>query len=159
PHPPPARDAVVTTSNTSAPVHTAVRVTAPARLHLGLLETGGDGRRQYGGLGVGIAEPCTGVRVVGAEATTAEGPEADRARLFAMAAIRSLGLPDGAHVQVQRAIEPHRGLGSGTKLGLAIASGLATLHGIAATTGTLATAVARGERSAVGVWTFDAPGL
>jgi beta-RFAP synthase len=96
---------------------------------------------------------------VAAEATTAEGPEADRARLFATAAIRSLGLPDGAHVQVQRAIEPHRGLGSGTKLGLAIASGLATLHGVAATTGTLATAVARGERSAVGVWTFDAPGL
>jgi beta-RFAP synthase len=51
------------------------------------------------------------------------------------------------------------GLGSGTKLGLAIARGLAELAGIPAGPGELAEASARGARSSVGCWTFAAPGL
>jgi beta-RFAP synthase len=51
------------------------------------------------------------------------------------------------------------GLGSGTKLGLAIARGLAELAGIAAEPEQLAAASGRAARSSVGVWTFAAPGL
>jgi beta-RFAP synthase len=51
------------------------------------------------------------------------------------------------------------GLGSGTKLGLAIARGLAELAGIAAEPEQLAAASGRAARSSVGAWTFAAPGL
>jgi beta-RFAP synthase len=51
------------------------------------------------------------------------------------------------------------GLGSGTKLGLAIARGLAELAGVSAGPEELAAASGRGARSSVGVWTFAAPGL
>jgi beta-RFAP synthase len=62
-------------------------------------------------------------------------------------------------VEVREAIPPHMGLGSGTKLGLAIARALADLAGIAAGPEELATASGRAARSSVGVWTFEAPGL
>jgi beta-RFAP synthase len=62
-------------------------------------------------------------------------------------------------VTVHEAIPPHMGLGSGTKLGLAIARGLAGLAGISANPEQLAEASGRGARSSVGLWTFAAPGL
>ncbi len=51
------------------------------------------------------------------------------------------------------------GLGSGTKLALAIAGGIAALVGISAGPDQLAEASGRGARSSVGLWTFAAPGL
>jgi beta-RFAP synthase len=60
---------------------------------------------------------------------------------------------------VLEAIPPHMGLGSGTKLGLAIARGLAALAGISAGPEELALASGRGARSSVGAWTFAGPGL
>jgi len=62
-------------------------------------------------------------------------------------------------VDVREAIPPHMGLGSGTKLGLAIARGLAELAGIAAEPEQLAAASGRAARSSVGAWTFASPGL
>jgi beta-RFAP synthase len=69
------------------------------------------------------------------------------------------GLSSGVEVQVREAIPPHMGLGSGTKLGLAIARALAELAGISAGPEQLAEASGRGARSSVGCWTFAAPGL
>jgi beta-RFAP synthase len=51
------------------------------------------------------------------------------------------------------------GLGSGTKLGLAVALGVAELVGVPAGPQELADASGRGARSSVGSWTFAAPGL
>ncbi len=60
---------------------------------------------------------------------------------------------------MREAIPPHVGLGSGTKLGLAIAQGVADLAGVSAAPEELADASGRGARSSVGCWTFAAPGL
>jgi beta-RFAP synthase len=57
------------------------------------------------------------------------------------------------------AIPPHVGLGSGTKLALAVAQALAALHGRTVAAPALAQAVGRAERSAVGMWTFALGGL
>ena len=62
-------------------------------------------------------------------------------------------------MDVREAIPSHMGLGSGTKLGLAIARGLAELAGVTAEPEQLAAASGRAARSSVGVWTFAAPGL
>ena len=53
----------------------------------------------------------------------------------------------------------HVGLGSGTKLALAVAQALATLHGRTVDAPGLAEAVGRAARSAVGMWTFALGGL
>jgi beta-ribofuranosylaminobenzene 5'-phosphate synthase len=140
---------------------TEIVVTAPARLHFGMLDPAGIGPRRFGGVGVGVESPRVVVAVSDrpGEEVVAHGPQADRAVTFAGRACEAFGYPGGVRVDVREAIPPHAGLGSGTKLGLAIARGVAELAGISAGPIELAHATGRGERSSVGAWTFAAPGL
>jgi beta-RFAP synthase len=140
---------------------TEIVVTAPARLHFGMLDPAGLGPRRFGGCGVAVESP----RVVVAVSSTSgddivvRGPQAERATAFARRARTAFGPIGGLDVDVREAIPPHTGLGSGTKLGLAIARGVAELAGVSARPERLAEASGRGARSSVGAWTFAAPGL
>ena len=136
-------------------------VTAPARLHFGMLDPAGIGSRRFGGCGVAVESPrvVVAVRPRSGEEVVAHGSQAERAADFARRARAAFGLRGGVEVDVREAIPPHIGLGSGTKLGLAIARGVAELAGIAARPEQLADASGRGARSSVGAWTFAAPGL
>ncbi len=140
---------------------TELVVTAPARLHFGMLDPAGVGARRFGGFGVGVQSPrvVVGVRPRRGDAVIATGPQADRATAFARRARTMFGLGGGVEVTVHEAIPPHAGLGSGTKLGLAIARAVAGLAGVRAGAEQLAEASGRGARSSVGCWTFLAPGL
>jgi beta-RFAP synthase len=136
-----------------------VRVEAPARLHLGMLAVAGDGPRRFGGLGVSVSRPAAVVEARPADELSAEGADAERALAFARRCHEGLGLAGGAHLRVVEAIPPHVGLGSGTKLALAVAQALATLADRAVSAPELAEAVGRAARSAVGTWTFALGGL
>ncbi len=140
---------------------TEILVTAPARLHFGMLDPAGIGARRFGGFGVGVESPrvVVGVRPRSGDTVLVSGPQADRARVFAQRALSMFGLSGGVEVTVHEAIPAHTGLGSGTKLGLAIARGLAGMAGLGAEPQQLAEASGRGARSSVGCWTFAAPGL
>ena len=140
---------------------TEVVVTAPARLHFGMLDPAGIGTRRFGGCGVAVESPrvVVAVRSGAGSNVVARGPQADRAAEFARRAREAFGCRGGIEVDVREAIRPHSGLGSGTKLGLAVARGVAALAGISAGPVELAHATGRGERSSVGAWTFAAPGL
>ncbi len=140
---------------------TKVVVSAPARLHFGMLDPAGIGSRRFGGCGVGVESPrvVVGVRTRSGEEVVAYGAQAERATAFARRARSALGHRGGVEVDVREAIPPHIGLGSGTKLGLAIARGVAELAGVSVRPEELANASGRGERSSVGCWTFQAPGL
>ena len=136
-----------------------IRVEAPARLHLGMLAVAGDETRRFGGLGVSISRPVVVLEAEPARELSAEGADAERALEFARRCRDALGLADGAHLRVIEAIPPHAGLGSGTKLALAVAQALAALHGRTVDAPGLAQAVGRAARSAVGMWTFALGGL
>jgi beta-ribofuranosylaminobenzene 5'-phosphate synthase len=138
---------------------TAVRVEAPARLHLGMLAVAGDGERRFGGLGVSVSRPAVVVEARPDDDLSAEGADGERALTFARRCHEALGLTGGAHVRVVDTIPAHVGLGSGTKLALAVAQALATLHGRRADAPELAEAAGRAARSAVGTWTFALGGL
>ena len=140
---------------------TEVVVTAPARLHFGMLDPAGLGARRYGGCGVAVESPrvVVGIRPRPGGEVVARGSQADRAAAFADRARAAFAHPGGFEVVVREAIPPHIGLGSGTKLGLAIARGVAELAGVSAGPAELADASGRGARSSVGCWTFAAPGL
>ena len=140
---------------------TEIVVTAPARLHFGMLDPAGIGVRRFGGCGVAVESPraVVAVRSQSGDEVTARGLQADRAAAFARRAGAAFGHRSGVEVEVREAIPPHVGLGSGTKLGLAVALGVAELAGISAGAEQLAGASGRGARSSVGCWTFAAPGL
>jgi beta-ribofuranosylaminobenzene 5'-phosphate synthase len=136
-----------------------VRVEAPARLHLGMLAVAGDGERRFGGLGVSVGRPAVVLEAQPAGELTAEGPDAERALAFAHRCREALGLAGGAHLRVREAIPQHVGLGSGTKLALAVARALAALAARDVDAPALAEAAGRAARSAVGLWTFALGGL
>src|SRR3954468_3834449 len=106
-----------------------VRVEAPARLHLGMLAVAGDGEGHFGGLGVSVTRPAVVLEAEPADELSAEGADAERALAFARRCPDALGLAGGAHPPVGQATPPHVGLGSGTKLALAVAPALAALEG------------------------------
>jgi beta-RFAP synthase len=143
---------------------TEIVVTAPARLHFGMLDPAGVGTRRFGGFGVGVEYPRVVVAVRRADPESSDGVfasglQSERAGMFARRVWSFFGGEGGVEVAVREAIPPHSGLGSGTKLGLAIARGLAALAGVSAGPERLAEASGRGARSSVGSWTFAAPGL
>jgi beta-RFAP synthase len=138
---------------------TTVRVEAPARLHMGMLDASGSGTRRFGGLGVAVSRPAVVVEASASDDVTAEGPDAARALAVAEKSLAALGIAGGAHVRVLDAIPPHVGLGSGTKLSLAVTAALAALAGKAPGPAAIARAAGRGARSAVGLWTFALGGF
>ena len=136
-----------------------MRVEAPARLHLGMLAVTGEATRRFGGLGVSVDRPAVVLEARPARELSAEGVEAQRALVFARRCRDALGLSGGAHLRVVEAIPPHVGLGSGTKLALAVAQALVALEGRDVDAPALARAAGRSARSAVGMWTFALGGL
>ena len=137
----------------------AVRVVAPARLHLGMLAVAGDGTRRFGGLGVAVSRPAVVLEAEPAAELQASGADAERAQTFARRCHEALGLEGGARLRIVETIPEHVGLGSGTKLALAVAQALAALHGRTVDPPALAQAVGRAARSGVGMWTFALGGL
>jgi beta-ribofuranosylaminobenzene 5'-phosphate synthase len=126
---------------------------------MGMLEAGGGGARRFGGLGVALSRPAAVVEASSGDDVTAEGPDAERALAVARRSREALGLTGGVRVRVVEAIPPHVGLGSGTKLALAVTAALAALAGQTLGPGTIARVAGRGARSAVGLWTFVLGGL
>jgi beta-ribofuranosylaminobenzene 5'-phosphate synthase len=138
---------------------TSVRVEAPARLHMGMLDVAGDRARRFGGFGVALSRPAAVVEATPSDDISAEGPDAERALAVATRCRDALGLPGGARVRVLEAIPAHVGLGSGTKLALAVTAAVAELAGRQPEPQAIARAAGRGARSAVGLWTFVLGGL
>jgi beta-ribofuranosylaminobenzene 5'-phosphate synthase len=140
---------------------TSVRVEAPARLHLGMLDVAGGGTRRFGGLGVAISRPAAVVEASTSDELTVEGPDAVRALAAARRCREALGLMSAppARIRVVEAIPAHAGLGSGTKLALAVTVAVAHLAGRRPDPPAIAHAAGRGTRSAVGLWTFVHGGM
>jgi beta-RFAP synthase len=119
---------------------------------------GGVGRR-YGSLGLALEGPCTRIRLEPASGVVAEGPDAARAARYATALAERFGLPEGARIDVEEAIPPHAGLGSGTQLALAVGAGMARLFDLDVRTVDVAAALDRGTRSGLGIGLFDQGGF
>ena len=137
----------------------AVFVEAPARLHFGVLDLRGSLGRWFGGIGAAAPAPTLLVSAEQADTLEVHGEDADRAVEFASRFLSHHDIGRGARVRVHRALPAHAGLGSGTQLALAVARALAELHGVSTDAPSLARAVGRGRRSAIGTWIFAAGGL
>lgn len=137
----------------------AVRVLAPARLHLGFLDLNGDLGRRFGSIGLAIDKPATELVLSRARAFSAEGPDHERALAALQRLSQTYALGGAYHAQVLSAIPPHAGLGSGTQLALACAAALMTLEGGERSVDELGGLLDRGARSAIGMASFASGGF
>lgn len=138
-----------------------IQVTAPSRLHFGLLSFGNTQARQFGGVGVMIERPSVQLAIRESDQLQTSGPLAERVGKFAArwSEFHELPLPD-CHVEVRQAPRQHTGLGTGTQLALSVAAGLLAFQRMPLPTpAELAISVGRGLRSAVGTYGFAEGGL
>jgi len=148
----------------SAPAHPgpkadAVRVLAPARLHLGFLDLNGGLGRRFGSIGLAVDRPVTELVLARGRPFKAEGPDHLRA-LRALRAYAEAFSPQNAYqLEIRSAIPSHAGLGSGTQLALAVGAALMALEGLERGTGELGEQLDRGARSAIGMAAFDSGGF
>jgi beta-RFAP synthase len=110
-------------------------------------------------LGAALGAPSILLEAHPAAELSAAGPEADRLLLYARRFLEHHGITGGAVLRLHRAIPAHAGLGSGTQLALATAAALATIFHRPTDAAALAEATGRGERSAIGMWTFAKGGF
>lgn len=140
----------------------SLKVTAPSRLHFGLLRFDCSEGRSYGGLGMMIDRPGVEVELSESDRWHAEGPGAERALQLARSAVKALypGEPPPLRIRVVKTPRFHSGLGSGTQLALAVALGIDRILGSGQTElRDLVSAVGRGQRSAVGSYGFRDGGV
>jgi beta-RFAP synthase len=143
----------------SLPRRTSVSVTTAARLHFGFLDPSGRGTQPFGSFGLSIDRPVTRLTLRRANSLRITGEEAERAALYLAQLAESYGLTTGYALNVDEAIPPHSGLGSGTQLALAVGTALSTLEDLGASPQDLASRLGRGARSGIGIATFASGGV
>jgi beta-ribofuranosylaminobenzene 5'-phosphate synthase len=137
----------------------AIRVIAPARLHLGFLDLNGGLGRKFGSIGLSVDQPVTELTIRRADSLTATGLEKARVETLVSRFAAHFGIDDKLAVDVRQAIPAHAGLGSGTQLALAIGAGMMRLARIDESPRTLGELVDRGARSAIGMTSFTGGGF
>jgi len=148
-----------------------IRVSAPARLHLGFLDLNGESGRKFGSIGLAINSHNTVIEAEPADSLLITAPKLavsssfnSRVEHIVTAFYSSLGqhIPSnqqGVNLSFIELIPSHAGLGSGTQLALTIGTLLCRLHNISANTHDLAFHLGRGARSGIGIATFDLGGF
>lgn len=136
-----------------------MRVSAPARLHLGFLDPDGALGRKFGSIGLAIDHPATRLTVKANDRAIATGPEQNRV-LKLLADYAAINPSAGNYaVTVETAIPAHAGLGSGTQLALAVGAGVSALARDTHSSEELARISRRGARSGIGVGAFETGGF
>jgi beta-ribofuranosylaminobenzene 5'-phosphate synthase len=131
------------------------RVSVGGRIHFGFQNLSLAHDRLYGGIGVALDSPRLVVEAERSETVDCGDPDAAS---YVERAVEVLDVP-GARVTIPESLPRHVGLGSGTRLALAILVAVARAYDRTADVRALAPELGRGGRSGVGVATFETGGL
>jgi len=139
-----------------------VMVSAPSRLHIGLIDMSGALGRVDGGIGITLGHPRTVVIAEPAPSILVSGGEGEtlpRAEEVARAVTGALGISGGVHITIRSTPPGHVGLGSGTALSLAVARAITELYGMPVPADQLAAITGRGGTSGIGTAAFTSGGF
>jgi len=130
----------------------SIELSAPSRIHCGLLPSAGDHEQRRGGLGVMVDQPRYHLRATPAQTFRVIGAFQDRIERYAQQYFLAHGIQEiDWQIEVTGAPPAHTGLGSGTQLALSTASLLDAARGEEDLLGSdTPVAFGRGGRSLVG---------
>ena len=137
----------------------SVTVIAPARLHLGFVDLNPPTGRRFGSLGIALDSPHTRVRAWRERNDQPDSQSQQKAAQLLHALRSTIAVPDDVCVQVEEAIPPHCGLGSGTQLALAVGTAVSRLLQIELGPRDICQILARGARSGIGIGAFARGGF
>ena len=141
-----------------------LRLSAPSRLHFGLLAWGKEAPRQFGSIGLMVERPGLTVVARPSETWAASGPLAARALAMIQKVLTQLSAEgtelSPLHLTVETAPAEHVGLGTGTQISLVVARLLLHRGGEPnPSIARLASLTGRGLRSGIGLHGFARGGL
>ena len=126
---------------------------------MGFLDPSASLKRKFGSLGVALKEIATEITVRRAPVLSVTGPQSGRVRKYVEQLTAALAVPGNLHVEIQRAIPEHVGLGSGTQMALAVGFAVNHLFDLGFSVREIAGLTERGARSGIGIGTFEKGGL
>jgi beta-RFAP synthase len=139
-----------------------VKVTTSARLHLGFLDLNGDLGRLYGSIGVTVEAPQTQLTIEEQDdLIIGDMDDQSRKRIssFLNAFSEHFKSSPRGIISLQKHIPEHKGLGSGSQMGLALATALTRICNISENNHDLARMAGRGLRSGIGITAFEKGGF
>ena len=136
-----------------------VTVTTTGRLHMGFVDLNGSKGRLFGSLGLSLSAPITKLVIRKSEKTLIVGKSCDYVTKITENIKYQLNINTHFLVEIQQNIPEHAGLGSGTQMALALGAGVNALCDFKLSVSKLASLTSRGNRSGVGIGTFEHGGL
>ncbi len=140
----------------------AIYVKTLSRLHLGFMDLNGNLGRRYGSIGVTLANPCTAITVSKSHQLNIQNakPELEKRIIkYVTAFSKHFQTASDVSIRIHESIPEHKGLGSGSQLALAISTALSNFHGIRTSVWELSKLLGRGQRSSIGIQSFQHGGL
>ena len=134
-------------------------VRAPARLHLGFLDSQRDSGRRFGGLGLCISDLATHLTVKRSLDVAVNGRSDDLRSVAVSRLLAHLGIDGGVDMTIHEATPAHAGLGSGTQFSLAMGVAISRLYGLQISIPEIASLTERGARSGIGIGAFSKGGF
>jgi len=139
--------------------HAEFVVMAPARLHLGFFDLNGELGRQFGSIGLTIDGLDTCVRAAAADDFAVAGAAVARVLPLLEKVAAAVAPGRAVKLSIDRTPSAHAGLGSGTQLALAVTLAASRALGVVLAPRELAALAGRGQRSGIGVATFEGGGF
>jgi len=136
-----------------------VRIRAPSRIHITLIDLNGSIGRVDGGVGLALENPFIEIEVKESDEIAVSGEFENRWRFeeVAFKFQRKFGM--GIGINIKNSYPSHVGLGSGTQISLAVGKAYTELHGIEMNVRDIAEFTGRGGTSGIGVAVFECGGF
>ena len=136
-----------------------VYVRTPSRLHLGLIDLGGELGRVFGGIGVAVNRPNVILEAESSPNLEFKGKKSENLRPIVELMLKKYNVTPKASINLRQTIPEHVGLGSGTQLSLAAAAAVSRLFCLKVSVESLARLTGRGHVSGVGTALFEQGGF
>ena len=136
-----------------------VRISAPARLHLGFVGLNGESASEKGAFGLAIDQPVTRVEATTSSRWAISGKRKEKVDALVTTLRHSRTLQVPVELSISDVIPSHVGLGSGTQLALAIAKACTLVNETNVPEEYLSNLLGRGARSGIGTAAFSQGGF
>jgi beta-RFAP synthase len=126
---------------------------------MGFIDLSGSLGRNFGSIGVALNEINTCLSISAADQLCSTGLQSGRAMQYISQLCEQLKVSNKLQIEITSLIPEHVGLGSGTQMSLAVGMALSTYYNLDLQVRDIAVLTARGERSGIGIATFEQGGL
>lgn len=135
-----------------------IKITAPSRLHLTLIDLNAEIGRVDGGVGITLDSPLLKLSAEKADSVEVFGGS-ELTEKIKNSALALLPNGEGIRIRIETDYPDHVGFGSGTQAALSAAAAVNELYGLGKSVTELAIAMNRGTTSGVGVAAFEQGGF